>query len=95
VDRGTHRPTRRTGRLARVLAISFAILALMCAPAMAAGGTSAGAGYNPPGPRIQQEVQAPSSGLPFTGLDLVPLLAVSATLLLVGVGLHRVLGTRG
>jgi hypothetical protein len=81
--------------VARILAIAFAVLALTCAPAMGAEGTSAGAGYNPPGPRIQQEVQAPSSGLPFTGLDLVPLVAVSTTLVLVGVGLHRVLGARG
>jgi len=62
---------------------------------MGATGTSAGAGYNPPGPRIQQEVQGPSSRLPFTGLDLVPLLGVSVTLMLVGVGMHRLLGTRG
>jgi hypothetical protein len=60
---------------------------------MGATGTSAGAGYNPPGPRIEQQVQA--SGLPFTGLDLVPLLGVSLTLMLVGIGMHRLLGTRG
>jgi hypothetical protein len=93
VNRGAHR--RAGGRLGRSLAIAFAILALMCAPAMGAQGTSAGAGYNPPGPRIEQEVQSPSSPLPFTGLDLVPLLSVGVTLVLVGVGLHRVLGARG
>lgn len=66
----------------------------MCAPAMGATGTSAGAGYNPPGPRIEQQVQDPSSLLPFTGLDLVPLLGVSVTLTLVGIGMHRLLATR-
>jgi Spy/CpxP family protein refolding chaperone len=79
----------------RPIATTAAILALTSAPAMAASPSSAQDGYNPSGPQIQSQVQGSSAGLPFTGLDLVPLLAVGATLVAIGVGLHRVLGARG
>jgi hypothetical protein len=79
----------------RLIATTAAIVALMSAPAAAASTSSGQDGYNPSGPRIQQQVQDSAAGLPFTGLDLVPLLGVGATLVLVGVGLHRVLGARG
>jgi hypothetical protein len=82
------------GRLTRLIASVAAIVALMSAPAAAAS-SSGQDGYNPSGPRIQSQVQDSSAGLPFTGLDLVPLLGVGATLVLIGVGLHRVLGARG
>jgi hypothetical protein len=86
---------RRTGRLARVIASAVLVVALMSAPAATAAGSSGQDAYNAPGPRIQQQVQDPSRGLPFTGLDLLPLLGVGCTLVVVGVGMHRVLGTRG
>jgi hypothetical protein len=79
----------------RLIAGTAAIVALMCAPAAAASPASGQDGYNPSGPRIQAQVQDSSAGLPFTGLDLVPLVGVGATLVLIGVGLHRVLGARG
>jgi hypothetical protein len=80
----------------RLIASTAAIVALMSAPAAAAAPSSGQDGYNPSGPRIQAQVQDSSAGLlPFTGLDLVPLLGVGATLVLIGAGLHRVLGARG
>ena len=83
-------------RLTTLLAVAslFALL-LVAAPAGAA--TSAQQGYSEPGARVQQQVTDPrassnadpDSSLPFTGLDVVAILAVGSALLAVGLGVRK------
>ena len=78
-------------RLRAVIAmIAVAASLAIAAPAMAA--SSGQSGYSSTGERAQQQAQAQpkSHALPFTGLDLVAVLVVSASLMVVGVALHRV-----
>jgi hypothetical protein len=80
---------RVTRRFAALLAIaSFAALLLVAAPAGAA--TSAELGYST-NARIEQTVdpKGSSSSLPFTGLDVLAIVAVGGALLAVGVGIRR------
>lgn len=81
-------------RVSALLAVaSLVALLLVAAPAGAA--TSAQQGYSEPGARVQQQVvdpQASSSNsgtLPFTGLDVIAILAVGSTLLAVGLGVRK------
>ena len=78
---------RVTRRFAALLAIaSFAALLLVAAPAGAA--TSAELGYST-NARIEQTVDPKGSSLPFTGLDVLAIVAVGGALLAVGVGIRR------
>lgn len=85
---------RVSRRLTALLAVaSLAALLLVAAPAGAA--TSAQQGYSQPGARVQQSLHAQdpnatsTSKLPFTGLDVVAVLAVGGALLVVGFGVRR------
>jgi hypothetical protein len=73
-------------RLTVLLAVaSLAALLLVAAPAGAA--TSASQGYSTSA-RIEQTTD-PHSKLPFTGLDVLAIVAVGAALLAVGVGVRK------
>lgn len=80
---------RVTRRIAALFAVaSLAALLLVAAPAGAA--TSAQSGYSPPGAKIEQSVDPKdNSKLPFTGLDVVAIVAVGGALLAVGVGVRK------
>jgi hypothetical protein len=82
---------RVTRRLMALLAVaSLAVVLLVAAPAGAA--TSAQQGYNDPGARVQQQLDPKAdsnSKLPFTGLDVVAVLAVGSALLAVGLGVRK------
>jgi hypothetical protein len=78
---------RVTRRLAVLLAIaSMAALLLVAAPAGAT--TSAEQGYST-NARIEQTVDPKTSKLPFTGLDVLAIVAVGGALLAVGVGVRK------
>ena len=78
---------RVTRRFAALLAIaSVAALLFVAAPASAA--TLAEEGYSPPGARIEQTVD-PNDKLPFTGLDVLAVVAVGGALLAVGFGVRK------
>jgi hypothetical protein len=79
---------RITRRFAAMLTVaSLAALLLVAAPAGAA--TSAEQGYSTSA-RIEQTVDpADSSKLPFTGLDVLAIVAVGGALLAVGVGVRK------
>jgi hypothetical protein len=79
---------RVTRRLAVLLAIaSVASLLLVAAPAGAT--TSAEQGYST-NARIEQTVDPKTSNkLPFTGLDVLAIVAVGGALLAVGVGIRK------
>ena len=80
---------RVTRRMAALFAVaSLAALLLVAAPAGAA--TSAQSGYSPPGAKIEQSIDPKdNSKLPFTGLDVVAIVAVGGALLAVGVGVRK------
>ena len=86
---------RLAGPLVRLVVAASLVAALAGAPASAVAASSSQQGYNPSGPRVQQQVQDRNRGLPFTGLDLVPLVGVSLGLLVIGVGLKQLVGSRG
>jgi hypothetical protein len=88
------RRLRFAGPLVRLVVAAAVVAALVGAPSSAVAASSSQQGYNPSGPRVQQQVQDRHRGLPFTGLDLVPLVGVSMGLLVVGVGLKRLVGAR-
>ena len=79
---------RVTRRFALLLAVaSLAALLLVAAPAGAA--TSAELGYST-NARIEQTVDPKTtSKLPFTGLDVLAIVAVGGALLAVGVGVRK------
>jgi hypothetical protein len=79
---------RVTRRMAALLAVaSLAALLLVAAPAGAA--TSAEQGYSTSA-RIEQTVDPKdNSKLPFTGLDVLAIVAVGGALLAVGVGVRK------
>jgi hypothetical protein len=85
---------RRTKRRLRALLVvaSLAALLLVAAPAGAAtGATSAQQGYSTSA-RIEQTVDpkaSTGSRLPFTGLDVLAIVAVGGALLAVGVGVRK------
>jgi hypothetical protein len=81
----THR--RVTRRFTALLAIaSVVVLLFVAAPAGAA--TSAQQGYSTSA-RIEQRTDPKNSKLPFTGLDVVAIMAVGGVLLAVGVGVRK------
>ena len=80
---------RVTRRMAALLAIaSLAALLFVAAPASAA--TSAEQGYSTSA-RIEQTVDPNDTGnkLPFTGLDVLAVVAVGGALLAVGIGVRK------
>ena len=82
---------RVTRRMASLLAIaSLAALLLVAAPAGAA--TSAEQGYSTSA-RVESRVQDPPSKLPFTGLDVVAIVAVGGALMAVGFGVRKLSST--
>jgi hypothetical protein len=85
MDKTNRRVTRR---LAALLAItSVAALLFVAAPAGAT--TSAEQGYST-NARIEQTVDPKTSNkLPFTGLDVLAIVAVGGALLAVGVGIRK------
>jgi len=85
MEKAYRRVTRRIAALCAVA--SLAALLLVAAPAGAA--TSAQSGYSPPGAKIEQRVDPKGTSLPFTGLDVVAIVAVGAALLAVGVGVRK------
>jgi hypothetical protein len=87
MEKTYRRVTRRFGAL---LAIA-SVVALLFVAAPASAATSAEQGYSPPGARIEQTVDPKneSNKLPFTGLDVLAVVAVGGALLAVGFGLRR------
>jgi hypothetical protein len=80
---------RVTRRMAALLAIA-SVVALLIVAAPASAATSAEQGYSPPGARIEQTVDPGEGGsLPFTGLDVLAVVAVGGALLAVGFGVRK------
>ena len=69
-----------------VLAVMSALM-LVASPAGAA--VSAQQGYSQPGGRIETSFDPGHASLPFTGLDILAVVAIGAALLAVGVGIRR------
>jgi len=88
MEKAYRRVTRRMK--AMLVVASLAALLLVAAPAGAAtGATSAQQGYSTSA-RIEQTVDPKdNSKLPFTGLDVVAIVAVGGALLAVGVGVRK------
>ena len=83
MDKTTRRVSRRLSALVAIVSL-FALL-LVASPAGAA--TSAEQGYSTSA-RIEQRTD-PKGKLPFTGLDVVAIVAVGGVLLAVGVGVRK------
>ncbi|MEA2471648.1 MAG: hypothetical protein QOE38_2647 [Thermoleophilaceae bacterium] len=81
----THR--RVTRRFTALLAIA-SVVALLFVAAPAGAATSAQQGYSTSA-RIEQRTDPKNSKLPFTGLDVVAIMAVGGVLLAVGVGVRK------
>lgn len=81
----THR--RVTRRFMALLAIA-SVVALLFVAAPAGAATSAQQGYSTSA-RIEQRTDPKNSKLPFTGLDVVAIMAVGGVLLAVGVGVRK------
>jgi hypothetical protein len=81
---------RVTRRFTALLAIA-SVVALLFVAAPASAATSAEQGYSPPGARIEQRVDPNDTGnkLPFTGLDVLAVVAVGGALLAVGFGVRK------
>jgi hypothetical protein len=80
---------RVTRRFTALLAIA-SVVALLFVAAPASAATSAEQGYSPPGARIEQTVDpTPGNQLPFTGLDVLAVVAVGGALLAVGLGVRK------
>jgi hypothetical protein len=77
---------RVTRRFTALLAIA-SLVALLFVAAPASAATSAQQGYTPSS-RIEQRID-PKGKLPFTGLDVVAIVAVGGVLLAVGVGVRK------
>jgi hypothetical protein len=75
-----------TRRFSALLAIA-SLVALLFVAAPASAQTSAAQGYSTSA-RIEQRVD-PKSKLPFTGLDVLAIVAVGGVLLAVGVGVRK------
>jgi hypothetical protein len=78
---------RVTRRFTALLAIA-SVVALLFVAAPAGAATSAQQGYSTSA-RIEQRTDPKNSKLPFTGLDVVAIMAVGAVLLAVGVGVRK------
>jgi hypothetical protein len=91
---GTAHRRVSSGRLSTLFAIAaMAALLVMAAPAFGQGQSSAQQGYSNTGEKVQTVVDPKDPkdpGLPFTGLDVVAVLAVGGALLAVGLGVRRV-----
>jgi hypothetical protein len=72
------------------LAVMAALL-IVAAPALAQSGqSSAQQGYSGSGEKVQSSIDPKDPSLPFTGLDVVAVLAVGGALLAVGFGVRRI-----
>jgi hypothetical protein len=78
---------RVTRRFTALLAIA-SVVALLFVAAPAGAATSAQQGYSTSA-RIEQRIDPKNSKLPFTGLDVVAIVAVGGALLAVGVGVRK------
>lgn len=80
----------RARAVAAVVIAAMSALMLLAAPAFAA--SSAQQGYSSTGEKIQTSIDPHASGssLPFTGLDVLEIVAVAGVLLAVGFGLRRI-----
>lgn len=86
---------KRLARGRRAVLVAFAAMSallVLAVPALAA--SSAQSGYSTPGAKIQTFVDpnahASHATLPFTGLDVIAIVAVGAMLLAVGFGIRRI-----
>jgi hypothetical protein len=86
----THR--RITRRFTALLAVASLIAMLLVAAPAFAQSSSAHQGYSTSA-RVEQTVDPKSNKLPFTGLDVVAVLAVGGALLAVGLGVRRLSST--
>jgi hypothetical protein len=78
---------RVTRRFTALLAIA-SLVALLFVASPASAATSAQQGYTPSS-RIEQRLDPKGSKLPFTGLDVLAIVAVGGVLLAVGVGVRK------
>jgi hypothetical protein len=78
---------RVTRRFAALLAIA-SVVALLFVAAPASAATSAEEGYSTSA-RIEQTVDPGDNQLPFTGLDVLAVVAVGGALLAVGIGVRK------
>ncbi|MEA2409619.1 MAG: hypothetical protein QOC77_180 [Thermoleophilaceae bacterium] len=76
-----------TRRFTALLAMA-SVVALLFVAAPAGAATSAQQGYSTSA-RIEQRIDPKNSKLPFTGLDVVAIVAVGGALLAVGVGVRK------
>jgi hypothetical protein len=88
MEKAYRRARRRVGVLFAIA--SLAALLIVAAPAGAA--TSAEQGYSTSA-RIEQTVDPKNDKLPFTGIDVVAIVAVGGALLAVGVGVRKLSST--
>jgi hypothetical protein len=84
MEKAYRRVTRRFGAL---LAIA-SVVALLFVAAPASAATSAEEGYSTSA-RIEQTVDPGDNKLPFTGLDVLAVVAVGGALLAVGIGVRK------
>jgi len=84
MEKAYRRVTRRFGAL---LAIA-SVVALLFVAAPASAATSAEEGYSTSA-RIEQTVDPGDNQLPFTGLDVLAVVAVGGALLAVGIGVRK------
>jgi hypothetical protein len=82
---------RITRRLTALFAVA-SLIAMLLVAAPAGAQTSAEQGYSTSA-RIEQTVDPKNNKLPFTGLDVVAVLAVGGALLAVGLGVRRLSST--
>ena len=79
---------RRVMRRFTALLAMASVVALLFVAAPAGAATSAQQGYSTSA-RIEQRIDPKNSKLPFTGLDVVAIVAVGGALLAVGVGVRK------
>ena len=79
---------RRARRRITVLFAIASLAALLIVAAPASAATSAEQGYSTSA-RIEQTVDPKNDKLPFTGLDVLAIVAVGGALLAVGVGVRK------
>ena len=89
MKKAQRRIARRVSALLAVM--SLAVCLFVAAPAGAA--TSAQSGYSNTAARVQTQLDPKDPKLPFTGLDVVAVLAVGSALLAVGLGVRRLSAT--
>ena len=99
---------RRVSRRVSALFAVASLVALLLVAAPAGAATSAQQGYSQPGSAVEQRVESQGdprattrveavtqtdSKLPFTGLDVIAILAVGSALMVVGLGVRKLSAT--